>query len=182
VKTVPRQCKHIGAANDSGRTGSTEELAQAVLFAFTNTLMTDVIQDRRRRATAETNRTAEVFKYMSGEEDFEEAITRRVWTDPAFADQCEVDPLDALASIGVHIRPGVKVEIKVQRRDTIYFLLPPARDASAPESGEVMNQFDLWRSANSFVWIFPEDTFYDILGMRRNFHPASPLLTGEADG
>jgi len=130
----------------------------------------------------ETNRTAEVFEYVSGEGDFEAAITRRVWTDPDFADQCEVDPLEALASIGVRMRPGVKVKIKVQRRDTIYFVVPPARDASAPESGEVMNQFDLWRSADSFVWIFPEDTFYDILGMRRNFHPASPQLMGEADG
>jgi hypothetical protein len=120
---------------------------------------------------------------MSEEEtDFEAALTRRVWTDPAFADQCEREPLAALASIGVHLRAGVNVQIKVQRRDTIYFVLPPARDASAPESEEVMNQFDLWRSADSFVWIFPEDAFYDILGMRRSFHPASSRLTGEADG
>jgi hypothetical protein len=141
VKAVPRQCNHIGSANHSGRTDSTEDLAQAVLLAFTSTLMTAVIlKTDGDEPLTETNRTAEVFKYMPGEGDFEAAITRRVWTDPAFAARCEVDPLGALASIGVNIRPGGKVKIKVQRRDTIYFVPPPARDASAPESGEVMNQ------------------------------------------
>ncbi|MBF6332225.1 nitrile hydratase [Nocardia transvalensis] len=102
-------------------------------------------------------------------EDLEAALTWRAWTDPGFADQCGRDPHAALAALGVQVPEGTRVRIRVQRRDTLYFVIPPAREPDQPHTHEVVNQMDLWRSSDLFVWLLPEDRKIDLLAMRRSF-------------
>ncbi len=81
---------------------------------------------------------------MSG--DFERELTKRVWTDDKFAVQVESNPAEALESMGVEVPAGVKVKVVVQRRDTIYFTIPPARAPRSPPATTPLNQMDLWSS------------------------------------
>jgi hypothetical protein len=98
--------------------------------------------------------------------DFERELTKRVWTDDAFAARVESDPVEALKSMGVEVPSGVKVKVVVQRRDTIYFTIPPARDPQAPTPTAPLNQFDLWSSAGLFVWVVPVAAKFKLLALR----------------
>ncbi|MCM6773777.1 nitrile hydratase [Nocardia sp. CDC159] len=104
-------------------------------------------------------------------DDLEAALTRRAWTDPEFAEQLRTDPTKALAALGVSVPAGLRFDIRVQRRDTLYFTFPPARPECGPDDVEVVNQFDLWRSGESFVWLMPEAAKVDLLAMRRGYRP-----------
>jgi hypothetical protein len=83
--------------------------------------------------------------------DFERELTKRIWTVDAFAEQVESDPAEALRSMGVEVPAGVKVRVLAQRRDTIYFTIPPARDPQSPPPPAVLNQMDLWSSKGLFI-------------------------------
>lgn len=101
---------------------------------------------------------------MSG--DFEADLTRRVWTDDAFAARVESDPVGALSTMGIAVPAGLKVKVVVQRRDRIYFTIPPVRDpASAPPSAP-LNQMDLWSSKGLFVWLVPVAAKFKLLVLR----------------
>jgi hypothetical protein len=52
----------------------------------------------------------------------EDALTKLAWADPSVAD----DPHAALARLGVTVPEGLQVDVRVQRRDTLYFVIPPA--------------------------------------------------------
>ncbi|MDX3349399.1 RidA family protein [Streptomyces anthocyanicus] len=110
------------------------------------------------------------------EQDLETALTRRAWEDPVFAERLEREPLEALASMGIRVSPGVKVQVRTQRRDTLYYVVPPARRPGEPDRREPVNLMDLWRSGDNFVWLLPEALKTELLAMRRGFHeaPASP--------
>lgn len=54
----------------------------------------------------------------------EDALTQLVWADTT---TCE-DLAAALARLGVDVPEGMHVEVRVQRRDTVYFVIPPAAD------------------------------------------------------
>lgn len=93
--------------------------------------------------------------------ELEAALTALAWADPSVAD----DPAAALARLGVTVPDGVRVDMRIQRRDTLYFVIPP----SAADGGEVdgvVNQMDLWRSGDQLVWIMPQDAKVALLDMR----------------
>jgi hypothetical protein len=101
---------------------------------------------------------------MSG--DFEKALTRRVWSDDAFAVQVESDPVGALKTMGVAVPVGIKVKVVVQQRDRVYFTIPPARDPNAPQLPSPLNQMDLWSSQGLFIWLVPVAAKFKLLALR----------------
>lgn len=101
---------------------------------------------------------------MSG--DFEKELTRRVWTDDVFAAEVERDPVGALRTMGVEVPAGVKVKVVVQRRDRVYFTIPPARAPQSPPAGAPLNQLDLWSSKGLFIWLVPVAAKFKLLALR----------------
>ena len=101
-------------------------------------------------------------------EDFEKELTRRVWTDDAFAAQVETDPVEALRTMGVEVPVGVKVKVVVQRRDRVYFTIPPARapQSPPPPAPAPLNQMDLWSSQGLFIWLVPVAAKFKLLALR----------------
>ncbi|SJM57444.1 hypothetical protein [Gulosibacter sp. 10] len=102
--------------------------------------------------------------------DLEYALTERAWSDPRFATLLRTEPATALLELGVRVPAGVRLDIRVQRRDTLYFAIPPMPDAetrAACPDGFIPNQMDLWRSADQFCWLLPEGLKMDLLGMRQ---------------
>jgi hypothetical protein len=99
-----------------------------------------------------------------GAADLERALTELAWSDPGVED----DPAAALARLGVEVPAGLRIEVRVQRPDTLYLVIPPA----LPEGGggeDVVNQIDLWRSGDQFVWIMPQDAKMALLKMREQY-------------
>lgn len=101
---------------------------------------------------------------MSG--DFERELTKRVWTDDEFAAQVESNPAEALESMGVEVPVGVKLRVVVQRRDTIYFTIPPARAPQSAPTTTPLNQMDLWSSKGLFIWLVPVAAKFKLLALR----------------
>lgn len=101
---------------------------------------------------------------MSG--DFERELTKRVWADDEFAVQLENDPAAALKVMGVEVPAGVKVKVVVQRRDRVYFTIPPAREPQSPSASAPLNQMDLWSSQGVFIWLVPVAAKFKLLALR----------------
>lgn len=57
--------------------------------------------------------------------DFEYYITKLAWDDPEFAKSLEKDPVAALKSKGIKVPKDIKLNIIVQKKNTIYFSIPP---------------------------------------------------------
>ncbi|HTP15313.1 MAG TPA: hypothetical protein VMK13_05700 [Streptosporangiaceae bacterium] len=93
--------------------------------------------------------------------ELEQALTILAWSDPAFAG----DPYAALPQLGVEMPAGFRLDIRVQRRDTLCLIIPPA----SPDGGTdmVVNQMDLWRSGDQFVWIMPQGCQAGLAGHAR---------------
>ncbi len=72
---------------------------------------------------------------------------------------------------------GMRVDVRVQRRDTLYHVIPPFAPDSDPNA--IVNQMDLWRTADEFVWIMPERAKVGLLAMRRQHRAWT--ATGKAD-
>jgi hypothetical protein len=109
----------------------------------------------------------------SGEASLERRLVELAWTDPDFAERLQKDPRQALASIGVEVSPGVKIDVRQQRRDTLYFVIPPT--AAKPEDAEtVINQMDLWQSGELFCWMMPQAMKLELLRMRQSFRKNNP--------
>jgi hypothetical protein len=109
----------------------------------------------------------------SGDASLERRLVELAWTDPAFAELLRKDPRQALADIGVEVSPGVKLDIRQQWRDTLYFVIPPL--AAKPEDAEtVINQMDLWESGDLFCWIMPQALKLELLRMRQSFRRNNP--------
>lgn len=104
---------------------------------------------------------------QSGDHDrtveLEQALTALAWADPAIA----ADPAAAFAQLGIDIPDGMQVDIRIQRPDTLYLIIPPVADNRPPE--EVVNQLDLWRSGDQFVWMMSQDAKLALLQMRRQY-------------
>jgi hypothetical protein len=104
----------------------------------------------------------------SGDASLERRLVELAWTDADFAEGLRKDPRQALASIGVETSPSVKIDVRLQRRDTLYFVIPPL--AAKPEDAEtVINQMDLWESGDLFCWIMPQALKLELLRMRQSF-------------
>jgi hypothetical protein len=98
----------------------------------------------------------------------ERALTARAWRDPNFAHLLESDPRSALAAMGVEVPDNVKIDIHMQRRDTLYFVIPPL--AERPEDADrVINQMDMWQSGDLFCWIMPQALKLELLKMRQSY-------------
>lgn len=104
----------------------------------------------------------------SGHASLERRLVELAWTDAAFAQLLRKDPRQALATIGVEVSPGVKIDIRQQRRDTLYFVIPPLA-ANPQEAETVINQMDLWESGDLFCWIMPQALKLELLRMRQSF-------------
>lgn len=101
---------------------------------------------------------------MSG--DFERELTKRVWADDGFAAQVESNPVEALKCMGVEVPGGVKVKVVVQRRDRVYFTIPPARAPQSAPPPAPLNQMDLWSSQGLFIWLVPVAAKFKLLALR----------------
>jgi len=103
----------------------------------------------------------------------ERRLVELAWTDPAFAELLRKDPRRALANVGVQVSPDVKIDVRQQQRDTLYFVIPPL--AAKPEDAEtVINQMDLWKSGDLFCWIMPQALKLELLRMRQSFRSNNP--------
>lgn len=103
----------------------------------------------------------------------ERRLVELSWRDPAFAELLEKDGRRALASIGVEVSPAVKINIRRQRRDTLYFVIPPLADNPA-DADTVIDQMDLWQSAELFCWIMPQKLKVELLSMRQSYRRNNP--------
>ncbi len=109
----------------------------------------------------------------SEEASLERRLVELAWTNPDFAERLQQDPRQALASIGVEVSPGVKIDVRQQQRDTLYFVIPPL--ATNPQDAEtVINQMDLWQSGDLFCWIMPQALKLELLRMRQSFRRNNP--------
>jgi len=109
----------------------------------------------------------------SGRDSLERRLVERAWTDPAFAELLQNDPRSALASLGVDVPASVKIDVRLQRRDTLYFVIPPL--APQPEDEDrVIDQMDLWESGDLFCWIMPQALKVELLRMRQDFRRNNP--------
>lgn len=98
--------------------------------------------------------------------DFERELTKRVWTDDQFAALAETDAVEALKAMGVQVPGGLKVKIVVQRRDRIYFTIPPLRACQSALPTAPHNQMDLWSSSGLFIWLVPLAAKFKLLALR----------------
>jgi len=98
----------------------------------------------------------------------ERRLVELAWTDPTFAELLQKHPRQALTSIGVEVSPETEIDVRQQRRDTLYFVIPPlAGPAENPD--KVINQMDLWQSGDLFCWIMPQALKLELLRMRESF-------------
>ncbi|WP_420078690.1 nitrile hydratase [Streptomyces sp. JL4002] len=96
--------------------------------------------------------------------DLEQALTLLAWRDPAMTDNSGA----VAARLGIVLPPDLRFDVRVQRPDTLYLVIPPV---SSGEAGgqEAVNQMDLWRSGDQFVWILPQDAKTALLEMREQY-------------
>ena len=117
------------------------------------------------------NRPASTNKDARMKQTLERALTERAWRDPDFARLLESDPKSALKAIGVEVSDNAKINVRMQRRDTLYFVIPPLADR--PEDADkVINQMDLWQSGDLFCWITPQALKLELLKMRQSYRGA----------
>ena len=108
-----------------------------------------------------------------GETTLERRLVELTWTDRAFAELLQKNPREALASIGVEVSPGVEIDVRQQRRDTLYFVIPPLAEPTE-DADKVINQMDLWQSEELFCWIMPQTLKLELLRMRESFRRNNP--------
>lgn len=101
----------------------------------------------------------------------ERRLVELAWTDPAFVELLQTDPRQALGRLGVALPPGVEIDVRLQRRDTLYLVIPPP--ATQPNAAPApINQMDLWQSGELLCWILPQALKLELLRMRQSFRKA----------
>jgi len=106
-------------------------------------------------------------------QSLERALIEKAWRSPEFRRLMERDPKSALKTLGVKVPDRVNLTIRMQRRDTLYFVIPPL--AKRPEDANtVINQMDLWQSADLFCWIMPQELKLELLAMRQAYRTEHP--------
>jgi hypothetical protein len=108
-----------------------------------------------------------------GDRSLERRLVALAWTDPVFAGLLQKNSRQALASVGVEVSPGVEIDVRQQRRDTLYFVIPPLAEHTE-DAETVINQMDLWRSGELFCWIMPQALKLELLRMRESFRRNNP--------
>jgi hypothetical protein len=112
-------------------------------------------------------------KKSEGDISLERRLVELAWTDHAFAALLQKNPRQALASIGVEVSPGVAIDVRQQRRDTLYFVMPPLAEPKE-DAEKVINQMDLWQSGELFCWMMPQALKLELLRMRESFRRNNP--------
>ena len=108
---------------------------------------------------------------LARDASLERQLVELAWTDPAFAELLQKDPRQALGSLGVALPPGVEIDVRLQRRDTLYLVIPPL--ATQPNAAPTpINQMDLWQSGELLCWILPQALKLELLRMRQSFREA----------
>jgi len=100
-------------------------------------------------------------------DSLERKLTELAWCDPAFRKQIEDNPKKALKELGIEVPDHIKLDVRQQRRDTFYYVIPPP--ANDVDNTKSINQMDLWQSADLFIWIMPEKIKEHLLMMRQQF-------------
>ncbi len=95
--------------------------------------------------------------------ELEQALTVLAWSDPAFAGA----PSAGMSKLGVEVPARLRLEVRVQRRDTLYLIIPPASSDGGTDS--VVNQMDLCGSGDQFVWVMSQDAKLALLKMRHQY-------------
>ena len=98
----------------------------------------------------------------------ERKLIELAWSDKTFAELAVSDPKQALHQIGVETDSDVEIEIIIQERDTLYYVIPPVME-DASNADKVVDQMDLWQSAELFCWIMPQNLKLQLLAMRQSF-------------
>ncbi|MCX4918926.1 nitrile hydratase [Streptomyces sp. NBC_00687] len=100
--------------------------------------------------------------------DLEQALTMLAWSDPSITENDGAAP----TRLGIDVPSGLRFDVRVQRSDTLYLVIPPV---SSEEAGDehVVDQMDLWRSGDQFVWILPQDAKTALLEMREQYRNRS---------
>ncbi len=93
--------------------------------------------------------------------EIEAALTELAWADPSTT----TDPVATLAALDIHVPDGLHLDVRIQRRDTLYFVIPPA-GGDGGDADHVVDQMDLWGSGDQFVWILPQDQKLALLDLR----------------
>ena len=110
---------------------------------------------------------------LARDASLERRLVELAWTDPAFAELLQTDPRQALGRLGVELPSGVEIDVRLQRRDTLYFVIPPL--AVEPDAAPTpINQMDLWQSGELFCWMLPQALKLELLRMRQSFRRANP--------
>jgi hypothetical protein len=108
---------------------------------------------------------------LARDASLERRLVELAWTDPAFAELLQKDPPQALGRLGVALPPGVEIDVRLQRRDTLYLVIPPP--ATQPNAAPTpINQMDLWQSGELLCWILPQALKLELLRMRQSFREA----------
>lgn len=95
--------------------------------------------------------------------ELEQALTVLAWSDPTFAGA----PSAGMAKLGVEVPARLRLDVRVQRRDTLYLIIPPVSSDGGTDS--VVNQMDLWGSGDQFVWVMSQDAKMALLKMRQQY-------------
>ena len=95
--------------------------------------------------------------------ELEQALTVLAWSDPTFAGA----PSAGMSRLGVEVPARLRLDVRVQRRDTLYLIIPPASSDGGTEG--VVNQLDLWGSGDEFVWVMSQDAKLALLRMREQY-------------
>ena len=70
----------------------------------------------------------------------------------------------------MELPPGLWLDVRQQRRDTLYFVIPPP--AATPEDARrPINQRDLWQSGDLFCWMLPRALKLALLRVRQDQPP-----------
>ena len=140
---------------------------ESVLGRALASIASTKLEEQERKGPVQNNTK------VSAGGSLERRLVELVWTDPAFAELLRKDPHRALSSIGVEVSSSIKIDVREQRRDTLYFVVPPL--AIRPEEAEtVIDQMDLWGSGDLFCWIMPQALKLELLRMRQNFRRNNP--------
>jgi hypothetical protein len=98
--------------------------------------------------------------------DFEYYITKLAWDDPAFEQALSKDPVKALRDKNITVPEGIKLRVLVQKKNTMYFVIPPAKKVNEPDQIDDPEMMDVWSSGDFFIWLAPVTMKFNLHMMR----------------
>ena len=102
------------------------------------------------------------------EKDFEYYLTKLVWDDPDFEKALSENPIKALESKGIKVPKGIKLNITLQKKNTIYFVIPPEKKKNEAPQNTLPEMMDIWSSGHFFIWLAPTSLKFCLFQLRHN--------------